>query len=112
MASWPTNPELIGKATRRIDGPDKTQGKAKYTYDLTRPNMLYGRIVRSLVYLADRTHRQFAGKLPLDRTVKLVRQGKGATGTSLAYVENTVAHLRALGLRDAALEELARRAAA
>ncbi len=47
MASWPTNPELIGKATRRIDGPDKTQGKAKYTYDLTRPNLLYGRIIRS-----------------------------------------------------------------
>jgi xanthine dehydrogenase YagR molybdenum-binding subunit len=47
VASWPTNPELIGKSTRRIDGPDKTQGKAKYTYDLTRPNMLYGRFVRS-----------------------------------------------------------------
>ncbi len=47
MASWPTNPELIGKSIRRIDGPDKTQGKAKYTYDLTRPGMLYGRILRS-----------------------------------------------------------------
>jgi CO/xanthine dehydrogenase Mo-binding subunit len=47
VASWPTNPDLIGKSTRRIDGPDKAQGKAKYTYDLTRPNMLYGRIIRS-----------------------------------------------------------------
>ena len=47
MASWPTNPELIGKSTRRIDGPDKTQGKAKYTYDLTRPGMLHGRFLRS-----------------------------------------------------------------
>ena len=47
MASWPTSPDLIGKPTRRLDGPDKAQGKAKYTYDVTRPNMLYGRIIRS-----------------------------------------------------------------
>jgi cation transport protein ChaC len=69
-----------------------------------------GRTVQALVYLADRAHRQFAGKLPLAKSVRLVRQGKGATGTSLAYVKNTIAHLRDLGLRDAALEELARRA--
>ena len=71
-----------------------------------------GRTVPALVYLADRTHRQFAGKLPLTRSVRLVRQGKGATGTNLAYLKNTIAHLRDLGLRDAALEELARRSAA
>ena len=71
-----------------------------------------GRTVPALVYLADRKHRQFAGKLPLARSVRLVRQGKGATGTNLAYVKNTIAHLRDLGLRDAALEELARRAKA
>jgi xanthine dehydrogenase YagR molybdenum-binding subunit len=47
VASWPTSPNLIGKPTRRLDGPDKAQGKAKYTFDLTRPNMLYGRIIRS-----------------------------------------------------------------
>ena len=69
-----------------------------------------GRIVPSLVYLADRAHRQFAGKLPLAKALRLVRQGKGATGTNLAYLKNTIAHLRDLGLRDAALEELARRA--
>ena len=71
-----------------------------------------GRTAPALVYLADRKHRQFAGKLPLARSVRLVRQGKGATGTNLAYVKNTIAHLRDLGLRDAALEELARRAKA
>jgi glutathione-specific gamma-glutamylcyclotransferase len=70
-----------------------------------------GRVVPALVYLADRRHRQFAGKLPLARAIKLVRQGRGTTGTNLAYVRNTVAHLGELGLRDRALEELARRAA-
>jgi cation transport protein ChaC len=70
-----------------------------------------GRVVEALVYLADRRHRQFAGKLPLAKALRLVRQGLGTTGTNLAYVENTVTHLRQLGLRDAGLEALARRAA-
>jgi len=47
VASWPTNPVLIGKPTRRVDGPPKSQGRAKYAYDLTRPGMLYGRVLRS-----------------------------------------------------------------
>ena len=68
-----------------------------------------GRTVRALVYLADREHRQFAGKLPLARAVSLVRRSRGATGSNLAYLQNTMAHLRELGLRDRTLEELARR---
>jgi cation transport protein ChaC len=67
--------------------------------------------VWSLVYLADRAHRQFAGKLSLARSLKLVRQGRGATGSNIDYVKNTVAHLHELGLQDRALEELARCAA-
>ena len=39
-----------------------------------------------------------------------MRQGRGATGTNIDYVQNTVAHLVELGLRDRTLEELARRA--
>src|ERR671912_125460 len=59
-----------------------------------------GRTVPALVYLADRAHRQFAGKLPLAKAVALVRRGNGATGSNLAYVQNTVAHLTEMGLRD------------
>jgi len=70
-----------------------------------------GRVVPSLVYLADRTHRQFAGKLPEAEALRLIRQGRGATGTSLEYVLNTVAHLGELGLSDRSLERLARAAA-
>lgn len=69
-----------------------------------------GGTVDALVYLADRAHRQFAGKLPAARAVQLIRQGYGATGSNLDYVLNTVAHLGELGLRDRSLEELARRA--
>jgi xanthine dehydrogenase YagR molybdenum-binding subunit len=38
---------LIGTSVKRLDGPDKVQGRAKYTFDVTRPGMLYGKIVRS-----------------------------------------------------------------
>ena len=69
-----------------------------------------GRVVPALVYLADRRHRQFAGKLALAKAVRLVRQGHGATGSNLDYLRNTVAHLRELGLQDRSLEELAQRA--
>jgi len=70
-----------------------------------------GRTVPALVYLADRKHRQFAGKLPLATAASLVRRGRGATGTNLDYVLNTVAHMGDLGLHDPALEALAKQAA-
>ncbi len=69
-----------------------------------------GRTVQALVYLADRQHRQFAGKLPPARAAALVRRGRGATGTNLAYLRNTISHLGELGLSDRVLEDLARRA--
>ena len=37
----------IGKRISRVDGPDKVSGRAKYTYDLNRPGMLFGKVVRS-----------------------------------------------------------------
>ncbi len=92
--------------TREIDndGVYEEEVRPIYLHD--------GRVVDALVYLADRRHRQFAGKLPLARAAALVRGGKGATGTNIDYLRNTVTHLRDLGLRDPALEELARRAGA
>ena len=81
-----------------------------YVEEIRSLHLADGRTVPSLVYLADRAHRQFAGKLPLAKAVKLVRQGKGATGRNIDYVRNTMAHMRALGLSDKTLEELARRA--
>ncbi|HYK91170.1 MAG TPA: xanthine dehydrogenase family protein molybdopterin-binding subunit [Acidobacteriota bacterium] len=47
--SWPdaSRRNLIGKRISRIDGPEKASGKAKYTQDLKRPGMLYGKLVTS-----------------------------------------------------------------
>src|SRR6185369_7937506 len=45
---WPAADQrtLIGKRISRVDGPDKVSGKAKYTYDVHRPGMLFGKVVR------------------------------------------------------------------
>lgn len=46
---WPEEGKRahIGKRISRLDGPDKLSGRAKYTYDINRPGMLFGKIVRS-----------------------------------------------------------------
>ncbi|HMF19798.1 MAG TPA: xanthine dehydrogenase family protein molybdopterin-binding subunit [Gemmataceae bacterium] len=46
--AWPAPEQrsLIGKPLTRVDGPDKVSGRAKYTYDVHRPGMLYGKVVR------------------------------------------------------------------
>ena len=38
---------IIGKPTPNIDGPAKVTGEAVYTFDMTLPNMLYGKLLRS-----------------------------------------------------------------
>ena len=38
---------LTGRDVQRIDAFEKVTGKAKYTYDVNLPGMLYGRILRS-----------------------------------------------------------------
>lgn len=44
---WPQKSRLLGTRISRIDGPLKVTGRAKYSYDITRPGMIYGRILRS-----------------------------------------------------------------
>jgi xanthine dehydrogenase YagR molybdenum-binding subunit len=45
---WPDADKrtLIGKRISRIDGPFKVSGRAKYSYDIKRPGMLYAKMVR------------------------------------------------------------------
>lgn len=46
---WPEPQErnLIGTRISRLDGPAKVSGRAKYSYDIVRPNMLYAKILAS-----------------------------------------------------------------
>ena len=49
MAKWKKykDTKFLGKNYTRIDGVEKVTGKAKYTYDINLPGMLYARILRS-----------------------------------------------------------------
>ena len=46
--NWPepNKRRHIGTRTSRLDGPDKTTGHAKYSYDVNRPGMLFAKILR------------------------------------------------------------------
>ncbi len=66
--------------------------------------------VSAITFVVDRDHRQYAGGLPHAQTVDLILQGRGSRGPCIEYLENTVHHLEALGLRDRALERLLKEA--
>jgi glutathione-specific gamma-glutamylcyclotransferase len=65
--------------------------------------------VSALVYVSDRGHDQYAGRLPLDRQLHLVRQGHGVSGANTDYVLATVKALEAQGIHDGPLHHLAMR---
>lgn len=44
---WPAQPRLLGTRVPRVDRAPRTAGRAKFTYDIVRPGMLYGEILRS-----------------------------------------------------------------
>src|SRR5688500_4920069 len=48
-AKWPeaNKRTLIGKRIDRTDGPVKTTGVAKYSYDINRPGMLFAKLITS-----------------------------------------------------------------
>jgi cation transport protein ChaC len=64
------------------------------------------RRVKAYVFVADPKHAQFAGRLPLALQAGLIRGASGERGTARAYLEETVARLRELKIRDAELEAL------
>jgi xanthine dehydrogenase YagR molybdenum-binding subunit len=47
--SWPKPDQMhvLGKRTTRLEAPDKVTGRARYTYDVNLPGLLYGKIIRS-----------------------------------------------------------------
>ncbi|MBU6409548.1 MAG: hypothetical protein KGR98_04080, partial [Verrucomicrobia bacterium] len=47
MPSWPSNTKYISHDTRRIDGPEKVSGRARYSSDIQAKGWLYGMILRS-----------------------------------------------------------------
>jgi glutathione-specific gamma-glutamylcyclotransferase len=67
------------------------------------------RDVTALVYVVDRSHPQYAGRLDVERALHLVRQGHGRSGPNRDYVLATVDEIEAQGCRDPDLHALAQR---
>src|SRR5262249_60250269 len=63
--------------------------------------------VSALTYVADRGHVQYAGRLPLNEQLRIVRQGHGRSGNNRDYVLSTVKAIEAEGFRDEQLHRLA-----
>src|SRR5216684_2765881 len=79
---WPDaeHRTLIGKRISRVDSPSKVSGQAKYTYDVHRPGMLYGKVLRSPYPHAKivSVDTSAAEKMPGVKAVHIV-QGPGST---------------------------------
>jgi CO/xanthine dehydrogenase Mo-binding subunit len=45
--AWPEKRRVVGTKVPRLDGPAKSTGKAKYSYDINRPGMLHAVMLRS-----------------------------------------------------------------
>jgi cation transport protein ChaC len=65
--------------------------------------------VSALVYLVDRGHPQYAGRLTLTQQLHHVRQGHGQSGPNRDYVLSAVKALESLGCGDPDLHLLAQR---
>jgi glutathione-specific gamma-glutamylcyclotransferase len=65
------------------------------------------RQVRALCFIVDRSHVQYAGRLPLAECVHHVRQGHGSSGANRDYVLETVQALETLGYRETDLHLIA-----
>ncbi len=68
-----------------------------------------GGCANALAYVVDRSHCQYAGRLPVDEMTRLVAEGVGVNGDNPAYVRNTYEHLLRLDIHDAELAEIVRR---
>ncbi len=67
------------------------------------------RQVPALCFVVDRGHAQYAGRLTLEESVRLVRHAHGRSGPNREYVLDAVQSLEALGYRETDLHLIAER---
>jgi cation transport protein ChaC len=103
------------RATERDKTVDYLRAREQVTSvyrECMRPIWLKGlpeRRVQALVYMVDRGHVQYAGRLSLEQQLHHVRQGHGRSGANRDYVIATVGALEELGYRETGLHRLVER---
>lgn len=93
---WPEEGKrsLIGKRISRVDGPLKVSGKAKYTFDINRPGMLFGKILRSPYAHAKITSINIdaAKSMPGVKAVKIIQD----VGTEIQWAGDEIVFVAAV----------------
>src|SRR5213080_580728 len=98
--AWPKLGEtrILCKPIRRIEGPEKVTGRAKYTYDVNLPGLLHARVLRG-PYAAARiasaadVDTSVAERIPgVKAVINLVEEG----GKTLRYQGDEVAAVAAV----------------
>jgi xanthine dehydrogenase YagR molybdenum-binding subunit len=92
--NWPSTPRtVVGTRVKRLDGPDKVSGRAKYTFDVKRPGMLYGRAVRSPYPRAKIVSIDFsdAQRVPGFKTSLIIRDPKDERSSVAMFQGDEVA---------------------
>ncbi|MEJ0070828.1 MAG: gamma-glutamylcyclotransferase [Pseudomonadota bacterium] len=79
-----------------------------YQPKLLRVRHAGGRVLAQ-AFVVDRRQPQYAGGLDDDTVARVIAAGVGQRGRNRDYLENTLRHLRALGVLDRGLERLAER---
>lgn len=83
------------------------RGEAVYERRTLRVSLLdSGREVQAVAFVADRTHASYC-RPETAVAVAAIARGSGQMGPNREYLLNTVAHLRAMGVRDAGLDRIA-----
>lgn len=67
--------------------------------------------IRVFAYVVRREHQSYAGALDDETALRMIQRARGQRGTCQDYLQNTVDHLRELGIRDRRLEATAHRLA-
>ncbi len=65
-----------------------------------------GRQVKSLVFLSDVAHPQWAGVMSFERQAELIAGATGLSGRNVDYLRDLVEHLEAEEIRDSCMEKL------
>jgi cation transport protein ChaC len=96
-ADWPETYAYL----REREQPTETYIEASASIRLAS-----GQSVRTLVFLSDVHHPQWAGDLSLEAQARLIAGASGLSGRNVDYLRDLVDHLRDAGVADRTMEHL------
>jgi cation transport protein ChaC len=94
---WPSTHAYL------LEREQPTETYIESAIDLKLPG---GRAARSLAFLSDRHHPQWAGDLTLDAQAELIAGAVGLSGRNVDYLRDLVSHLREAGVADLGMTRL------